>query len=191
MEQEFRFPIENHFRDQGLQSLLPRVKVPRVLTLHSEWDADCEATRRALDAGMWGPGERPRALCTWTIVQKLSPFRKWEEWIWSLDKDVLSDPKILWVGNLNGHDSQQKVPWSKWNHWERKKRQLNMRRSSADTYQRNHEVQRTGNLRDNCPWFKWKQSRSWGIIGPLDWLISLVCPPHSSSPCNSQGRFFS
>lgn len=46
---------------------------------------------------------------------------------------------------------------------------------SKHSNRRSHEVQRMGNSKENCYWFKWKQSRSLGIIGSLDWLISLVC----------------
>lgn len=67
-----------------------------------------------------GEERRPFVPRVLTILQKLSPFGKWEEWIWGLDKDILSDTKILWVGNLNHHDSQQKDPLSKWSHsWEK------------------------------------------------------------------------
>lgn len=135
-----------------------------------------------LDRG--GQGKKPPALCALNNCSESSPFGKWEDWIWGLHKDILSDTKILWVGNLY-YDSQQKVPLSKWNHWQE-------RRDSRiwEAARRNHEVQRTSNSGENCYRFKWKQSRSLGITESLDWLISLVCTPHISSSCNSPGRFF-
>lgn len=120
MKQEFRFPIENHFRDQGLQSLFPQSECSPNSLSDSREDAENEAERKTLDAEMQRGGKEAFAPRVLTILQKLSPFGKWEEWIWGLDKDILSDTKILWVGNLNHHDSQQKDPLSKWSHsWEK------------------------------------------------------------------------
>ena len=109
-----------------------------------------------LDRG--GQGKKPPALCALNNCSESSPFGKWEDWIWGLHKDILSDTKILWVGNLY-YDSQQKVPLSKWNHWQE-------RRDSRiwEAARRNHEVQRTSNSGENCYRFKWKQFKRSSLL---------------------------
>lgn len=132
------------------KAYFPKANVPHLSTSDWKQDAECEQ-RKALCAGMcrgWGEAS---VLCALTILQKLSPFRKWEEGTWGLDKDILSDTKILWASSLNPHDSQRQVPFSKWSHQERQKRRRKIRRNKHSE-SRNHEVQRTGNSRENCHW---------------------------------------
>lgn len=57
MKQEFRFPIENHFRDQGLQSLFPQSECSPNSLSDSREDAENEAERKTLDAEMQRGGK--------------------------------------------------------------------------------------------------------------------------------------